>query len=342
MLRAKKGQQIIRAFSESAEVRCRGYSKLLQRAITDFGADCPFEKVVEKMKEHYGIEIVASAARNITLGHAEIIHKLAGLEIEKNISNPGRGVVIAEMDGSLVPIVENDLQKKEGKEIDLRKHKILSYREAKLCLAHDKGSATPVFAATMGDVKEAGEQLLHCVKQVGMNKKTKVHGVGDGAPWIAEQFEERFGLQGTYLVDFYHLCEYLSAAANAIPDSSKEWLEEQKINMKAGQSQLVLQALAKHVESQNIADEDAPVRKCYRYINNRHGQFEYKKAIENDLPIGSGEIESGHRYIIQKRLKLPGAWWKTENANNMLSLRTLRANRRWQGYWDGYNSRLAA
>jgi hypothetical protein len=44
----------------------------------------------------------------------------------------------------------------------------------------------------------------------------------DGAPWIAEQFEERFGLQGNYLIGFYHLCEYLSAAANAMPGDSKE------------------------------------------------------------------------------------------------------------------------
>jgi hypothetical protein len=29
-------------------------------------------------------------------------------------------------------------------------------------------------------------------------------------------------------------------------------------------------------------------------------------------PIGSGEIESTHRYIVQQRLKLPGAWWRTQ------------------------------
>jgi hypothetical protein len=31
------------------------------------------------------------------------------------------------------------------------------------------------------------------------------------------------------------------------------------------------------------------------------------------LPIGSGEIESGHRYVFQNRLKISGAWWKMEN-----------------------------
>jgi len=345
VLKTRKGQQIVRSFSDIAKVKCRGYSRWLQRAIVDFGADQPFEKVAEKLKEHYGITLAQSAARNITERHAEIMHGLEELELKKGISNSGKSLVIAETDGSLVPIVETTMQKNENENIDLRKHKTLGYREAKLCLAHAKGSITPVFAATMGDVREAGKRLLHCVKQVGMNKKTKIHGVGDGAPWIAEQFEEQFGLQGKYLVDFYHFCEYLSAAANAIFIDKKErqeWLDTQKINMKQGFAQQVLRELVRHLEPQDTAEENAPIRKCHRYINNRPGQFDYKQAIEDDLPIGSGEIESGHRYIIQKRLKLPGAWWEIGNADNMLSLRTLRANKKWQNYWDGYSSRLAS
>jgi len=51
------------------------------------------------------------------------------------------------------------------------------------------------------------------------------------------------------------------------------------------------------------------------------------------LPIGSGEIESAHRYIIQRRLKLPGAWWTEANAQYMLALRLNRANDEWNAYW---------
>ncbi len=54
---------------------------------------------------------------------------------------------------------------------------------------------------------------------------------------------------------------------------------------------------------------------------------------QQDLPIGSGEIESAHRYLIQKRLKLPGAWWLAVNAENMLALRVNRANGEWHNYW---------
>ena len=66
---------------------------------------------------------------------------------------------------------------------------------------------------------------------------------------------------------------------------------------------------------------------------NRPGQFEYQRALAADLPIGSGEIESAHRYVIQQRLKLAGAWWQEETAADMLALRTLRANGEWNQYW---------
>jgi hypothetical protein len=64
----------------------------------------------------------------------------------------------------------------------------------------------------------------------------------------------------------------------------------------------------------------APVRRCYRYLSLRQNQLNYEDAIRKDLPIGSGEIESAHRYLVQKRLKLPGSWWTPKNAEHMLGL----------------------
>ncbi|MEL7432163.1 MAG: ISKra4 family transposase, partial [Chlamydiota bacterium] len=80
-------------------------------------------------------------------------------------------------------------------------------------------------------------------------------------------------------------------------------------------------------------DADAPVRACYRYLKNRLNYLDYKGAEEKSLPIGSGEIESAHRHVLQNRLKLPGAWWTLENAKNMIHLRTCRANHLWDEYW---------
>lgn len=73
-----------------------------------------------------------------------------------------------------------------------------------------------------------------------------------------------------------------------------------------------------------------------KYLEKREskGQLDYAKAIENNLPIGSGEVESAHRTILQKRLKIPGAWWRLERAEEMAQLRALRANNRWDELWQ--------
>ena len=181
---------------------------------------------------------------------------------------------------------------------------------------------------------QAGAQLAACAKRVGLGAHTQVHGVGDGAPWIVEQMEWTFGAQGRYLIDFYHLCDYLAAASKSCATDPQAWYEAKKTRMKAGANAEVLNALAPHLEPPEVEDKDAPVRACHRYIRNRPGQFDYPCALAAGLPIGSGEIESAHRYIIQERLKIPGAWWKIENADKMLALRTMRANGNWETYWD--------
>ena len=74
----------------------------------------------------------------------------------------------------------------------------------------------------------------------------------------------------------------------------------------------------------------AHVQRCFFALQ---GHLDYEGAISQGRPIGAGEIESAHRYIVQKRLKLPGAWWTPANAENILALRVNRAKDEWQGYW---------
>jgi hypothetical protein len=99
-----------------------------------------------------------------------------------------------------------------------------------------------------------------------------------------------------------------------------------------------VQWFQKWEEPESVPNEEAPIRALTRCIKNRTGQFEYPNAIQNELPSGSGQAdrrpsESSHRYLIQKRLKIPGAWWKMKNADWMLQLRVARKNQLWNDYW---------
>lgn len=298
--------------------------------MVDFGADHAFGQVPDKLQEHYGISLPTSTIRRVTEYHAQQMREKQRLGVGIP-DKPGCVYVVAETDGSLVPIVEVDAEAP-----DKRKGKKESWKEARLCLAHELGSVTPYFGVEFQEgVERAGAVWFDCARRAGFGRKTHVHAVGDGAPWIREQVERQFGAQGHYLVDFYHACGYLGQAAVACAGESGKarWLEQQKTALREGRVEAVMAALQPHMEAPEVVDSQAPVRACHRYFRNRPGQFDYPGAKARGLPIGSGEIESAHRYIIQERLKLPGAWWKANHARDMLALRVVRANREWEGYW---------
>lgn len=326
-------RKLYRPFSYTAEVTSRSYSIPLQRVITDFGADVPFKKISNKLAEHYGIEVPESSAQKITEKHAEKIKEKEDLygHVPKRT---GVGCLICQTDGTMIPLVDTYEKSEEGKAIDKRKTRSVRWKEGRLTLARQNGRTDYVFGGTLGVADKAGDHWFHCAIRSGLGEQTKVHCVGDGATWISDQVDRVFGKDTGYLIDFYHLCDYLSSASKQCSENPEKWFAQQKKHMKEGALDKVLQSLSPYLEPASAQDIDAPVRRCYRYINNRLDQFDYKSAIADDLPIGSGEIESAHRYVIQDRLKLAGAWWKQRNAENMLALRIIRENNEWDGYWE--------
>jgi len=319
---------VIRPFAAGAGVGHRKYSLPLEEAITDFGATTPFAKVAEKIKRHYGIDIGSSAAYVVTNHHAQAIAAFGVLPDTRAEA----AVLIAEMDGSMVPIVQMAATPTQA---DLRKTRALCWKELKLGLVRREGEIKPLFGATMGSAEEAGAILGRVAQAAGFAAGTKVHAVGDGAAWLSDQVECQFGAQAGYLVDFYHVCEYLAAASKICsPMATESWMERQKTLLKTHQAKAVLQTLAPHREAADAPDDEAPVRACHRYLANRLDQLDYQGAMANNLPIGSGEIESAHRYIVQERIKRPGAWWKPEHAINIVALRIADANGAWNRYWD--------
>lgn len=295
--------------------------------VTDFASDSSFAEAAEKVAEHYGIEVAASAIRSITEGHGEVMQ----LDVEVRCQIPAVGVkqLIAEMDGSHLPVMM--ISSGRG---DKRKRREVGWREAKLCLVRASGSVQNRYAATLGEAHQAGLLWRNTAVEAGMGDNSRLHCLGDGAKWIEAQAAAQFDGKAKYLVDFYHVSEYLAAASQSISAvESRIWLHTQQERLKENQVELVLAELALHEEAEVSEDAKTPVRACRSYLMQRVEQLDYKGAIEAGLPIGSGEIESGHRSVVQARLKKSGAWWKEENAEKMLALRTCRANGEWKAYW---------
>lgn len=320
----RRGVQL-RPFCLDAGVRNRGYSQQLQRVMVDFGAEHSFAKAAQRIQEHYDIKVPVEAIRQHTLRHGRRIDQIPAP------SDDGAKILVAQMDGTMIPVVQ------PGKGADGRKDKQLFWREARLCLARSQDKAQAVYGSTLGTAETAGWVWREVALAAGLTQKSRVHGLGDGAPWIVDKFRDNFGQQGSYLLDFYHVSQYLAQAAPQVVAKGKErqWIRRQQARLLNNQSHKVLKSLQPHIEPPEI--EEAPVSAAYRYLTERHDCLDYASAQAQHLPIGSGEIESGHRHVIQKRLKVAGAWWKETNAHSMLNLRTARANHQWNLYWTSLN-----
>jgi hypothetical protein len=167
--------------------------------------DIPFGQVAAKLQEHYGISVAVCAARTITERVACDLAEADCLPAESDSHTTDR--LIAETDGGMIPIV-----KTQADAPDARKGKVLYWREAKVCLVQRQGETVPKVGITMGGPAEAGLLMKQLALALGFNARTHLHCVGDGAQWIADQIEVQFGAQGRFLVDLFHVCDYLAPA----------------------------------------------------------------------------------------------------------------------------------
>jgi hypothetical protein len=301
----------------------------LERVLTDFGCEHSFARAVESVREHYGIELGASTVRTATLKHAQ--RAQARLEEEyrqpfRLLPTAGAKHVVAEADGTMICTVEpGPRQGKRPRE----------WKEMRLVAAQAKDSARTIYGATFGSVEETGRRWGHCTRQAGWGLNSQIHAVGDGADWIRRQCLEVFRQQGTFLCDFYHVSEYLGAAAlSCRPTQPDPWRRTQQKRLRRGAVQKVMEALEAHLEPEGTAEAESPVRNGYRYLNNRLDCLDYPRALALGLPIGSGMIESGHRHVLQARLKKAGTAWLSKHADQIAHLRVLRANHQWASLWN--------
>ena len=322
-------QSYLRPLPARLGVTSCGRSRRLDRVLTDFGSEHSFARAAGSVQEHYGFEIGVSAVRNATLEHAQ--RACRQLEAQyaqafRVLPAVGEAHVIAQADGTMICTVQPG--SKQGK-------RPREWKEMRLVAAQAKDRATTVYGATFGSVTETGLRWGHCTRQAGWGLNSQIHAVGDGADWIRLQSREIFGAQANFLCDYFHVSEYLgAAAASCRPGQPDQWRRTQQNRLKRGAVPKVLASLAEHLETEDTPEEEAPVRNAHRYLSNRLDCLDYPRALALGLPIGSGLIESGHRHVLQARLKKAGTAWLPDHANQIAHLRVIKANNHWLSLWN--------
>lgn len=293
------------------------------------GSHESFQNATRSFRELFGQEIPVSAARTLTLSHAHGIEtrcRALNKESFRALPQEASQTLVAQADGSMVATVAAGLKRNEKRP--------RQWREARLVCAENPERKQRHYAASFESVDYTASQWGHCASRVGRAQASPIHVVADGAGWIERICFETFEEDATFLLDFFHVSEYLADASSTIrPKKPAQWLRTQQKRLKKGQYKKVLKELSENLETPELPDEQAPVRRAHRYLNNRQDHLFYDKALAAGLPIGSGLIESGHKHVLQSRLKKSGAAWLVESAEALAHTRTTIVNETWEDYW---------
>ena len=326
----------LRPVKERLKIRHGSRTPAVERALTDFGAEESFAQAAVRFQEHYGWEIGSSTVLRVVEGvaaHAEKYLAARLAEARQPYTLPlaqRRGVaeLLVELDGCEIRTVfcYQELNEESG---EVRRKRKMDWKEVRVGLTGRLESARRTYVAKLGSYPQVCEELFSAAIMEGLSARTKVIGVADGGHGLREELEAHFpGLQ--FILDKSHLISHLSETAEALgfeESQRQRWVDEKLARISAGEVQSVIKELRRKR------------RKCARlkcligYLERFQDAVWYDEYQARGYPIGSGEVESAHRYIPQKRLKIPGASWLPETVNEMLALRVIRANGWWAEFW---------
>ena len=94
--------------------------------------------------------------------------------------------------------------------------------------------------------------------------------------------------------------------------------------MQAGEIDVLLHDLEACTFGTRGRDRTA-LRALTRYYRTHLNRMRYDRFRAWDLPCGSGAIESAHRHVLQKRMKLAGQHWAPDRADRLAQLRAALA-----------------
>lgn len=322
----------------------QGRSEAVNRALSDFGIEDAFVPASKRFAEHYKYEISPSTVSRVTKQTAQEAMEY----VEDKLSKAGDNYTDVEESNE---IVEHMLVELDGCEIrtaqlrikedsiettpvyhNPKKEKIINWRDVRIGLARPLKTDSKIYVGKKSFYPEIVKQLFNASILKGMSPKTRVVAVADGGNGLREALDNQFSnLQ--FILDKPHLKSHLYETAEELGIPQKEragWVNPRLKAISNGEVGRIREELKnEHADCHNHR-----LKRLIGYIDRFDDALNYNEFKEKGYPLGSGEVESAHKYVPQKRLKLSGACWHPDSINPMLALRVLRANRWWDDFWN--------
>jgi len=169
--------------------------------------------------------------------------------------------------------------------------------------------------------------------------------LGDGAEWIWTRAAHFLGGPGTVVVEIlalFHAYEHLWDAGRAVfdtPDALAAWAEPLKDALYEQGAPAVLAALdARAAQPLDLSAAEV-LRRARAYFADNAARMDDPHYVAQQLPIGSGAVESLCKTLIEAREKGAGLRWTRAGAQAVATLRAVRASGDGAAFWATHPTR---
>ena len=133
------------------------------------------------------------------------------------------------------------------------------------------------------------------------------------------------------VLDFYHASQYLYetiATDRRMSKAQRQTLYKRlrhALRHQADGVEVVMEALRALATTRR----DKAITRALRYVEAHAHRMRYATLEAHKLPIGSGQVESAVRRVINLRFKAPGSFWTERTVSGLMHLRAAFKAGRW-------------
>ena len=192
----------------------------------------------------------------------------------------------------------------------------------------------PIYDVAFGD-DEVVEVLRQYLSALHVELAELVQIAADGAPWIWNRVKPMLLSLGVpdekivETVDYYHAVQNLNKAIAFVPLQSIEAEPNTTQSFKDMLWKGKVTGIVEKFKQMCPAWDEQTCETILGYFMRNEKRMNYQKFKERNLPCGSGSMESAIRRVICLRFKCPSSFWKLDNLEGMIFLRSVLLSKRW-------------
>ena len=154
--------------------------------------------------------------------------------------------------------------------------------------------------------------------------------IGDGAEWIWRRVADIEDADSVHILDFCHAVDHLAEVCKLLHGQGAEQFDTRLKQWRARLRQdgaAVIDDLRQVRDAQRAHGDD--MQREINYFEANRERMDYQRYRNDQLPIGSGTVESACKHVVAARMKGSGMTWTLKGAQHMLQLRASIMNSRY-------------